>query len=818
MTGLADHTKRICQHLLGAPNRELSTEDQWRYGSKGSLAVEVAGDVAGTWFDHEDQTGGGILDLISREKCFSNGEAFTWLHEELGIGDDPERRYKVTGTWVYRDREGEPLYRVVRRDAEGKPKKIHQERYDAATKSYVSGKGAMKDVRLVPYRLNEWHDRAALILIAEGERKVDALMDLGWQATSNPGGAGKFSKGFAPYFEGSCVVILPDNDSAGRDHAREVAAILEPVAASIRILELAGLPPKGDVIDWLKAGGTESELRALIDGAPYADEVIAKWPEKEGAATDDGDDRLERLVKQAGTDPGAPFESEAVDFLAALRARDPAAYERARGRLKKARVRVAALDHEVERRKPEAATDDAPGKGKALDLPEPELWGEPVDGAELLAGLIEQIQRYVIVSDHAALGAALWGIHAHAHDAAFHSPRLTLTSPTMRCGKSTMLRTIGRLIPRPLPTANITPAALFRVVEAAKPSLLIDEADSFAHENEELRGVINSSHCRLDAFVVRAVPAGDDYEARRFSTWAPMAIASIGKVASTIADRSIIIGMERKPLGETVARMRSDRDDGFGVLARKAARWVADHLEQLRQSDPDVPQALNDRQADNWRPLLAIADLAGGEWPARARAAARALSTTDEDADTIGVQLLAAVKLAFGTARQISTDNLLKHLHAMSEAPWGEYGRQRKPITPRQLAGLLRPFGIASGTIRESEISTPKGYRREQFESAWDRYLSATTPQPRQSATFDVSSSATNHPDVADRGSEKPKQSVAYGAVADGKGESGGYERERVGQCPVCHFDVFHDNCVSLHGVTLHPPCVAEWRRSTARP
>ena len=128
---------------------------------------------------------------------------------------------------------------------------------------------------------------------------------------------------------------------------------------------------------------------------------------------------------------------------------------------------------------------------------------------------------------------------------------------------------VGRLVPRPLPTANITPAALFRVIEAAKPCLLIDEADSFARDNDELRGVINSSHCVLDAFVVRAVPAGDDYEARRFSTWAPMAIASIGKVAATIADRSITIGMERKAPGQAVARMRADRDDGFGLLAQQ---------------------------------------------------------------------------------------------------------------------------------------------------------------------------------------------------------------------------------------------------------
>jgi hypothetical protein len=208
---------------------------------------------------------------------------------------------------------------------------------------------------------------------------------------------------------------------------------------------------------------------------------------------------------------------------------------------------------------------------------------------------------------------------------------------------------------------------------------------------------------------------------------------------------------------------------------------------------------LSNRDADNWAELLTIAALHGDDWGERTRRAALFLTRTDSDEAGYGIALLEDIKTAVGKAEQISTDNLLRHLHAMTERPWCEYGRARKPITPRQLAGLLRPFGIASGTIRESEISTPEGYRREQLESAWDRYLSATTPQPRQSATFYVSSSATNHPDVADRDSEKPKQSAACGAVADGKGESGGYERERVGQCPVCHFDVFHDNCVPLH-------------------
>ena len=315
-----------------------------------------------------------------------------------------------------------------------------------------------------------------------------------------------------------------------------------------------------------------------------------------------------------------------------------------------------------------------------------------VDGAELIADLVEQIACYVILSEHAAVAVALWTLHAHAHDAAFHSPRLTATSPTMRCGKSTLLRTIGRLVPRPLPTANITPAAMFRVVEAAKPTLLIDEADSVRARERRAARRDQLQHCRLDAYVIRAVPAGDDYQAKQFSTWAAMAIASIGKVASTIADRSIMIPMERKALGQKVERMRVDRDDGFGVLASKAARWVADHLEELRQADPDVPRALNDRQADNWRGLLAIADLAGGNWHDQARAAALALSSTDEDADGLGVQLLASVQLVFDSikAETIWTEDLLRHLHAMSEAPWGEYGRQRKPITARQLGDVAK--------------------------------------------------------------------------------------------------------------------------------
>ena len=539
-------------------------------------------------------------------------------------------------------------------------------------------------------------------------------------------------------------------------------------------------------------------------------------------AAADAEQRIEQLVAKAAADPGTPFEPVAVDFLAALRARDKAAYERARARLKAKHVRVGELDQEVERRQ---QADNPGAKGKPLDLPEPEPWPEAVTGAELIAALVEQIRRYVILSDHAALGVGLWVIHAHGHAAAFHSPRLTITSPTMRCGKSTLLRVIARLVPRPLATANITPAAVFRVIEACKPCLLIDEADSFAQDNEELRGIVNSSHCVLDAYVVRAVPAGDDYEARRFSTWAPMAIASIGKLASTIADRSILIGMDRKAPGETVARMRADRDDRFGVLASKAARWTADHLESLRQADPDVPRGLNDRQADNWRELLATADLCGGEWPTRARAAALALSAIDEDAESIGVQLLADIRTVLdgNMAESIWTEDLLRHLHAMAERPWPEYGRQRKPITPRQLASLLKPFGIVSRQLGKRDctaVTNKHGFEGVQFAEAWSRY--ANTLTTKESTTFSDFPSANTNSLLADTSPPKAAETASVSVLADSEplpeeNDDFGMAGDRstsLPPCTYCHKSIVvnadHYTATSS-GEYLHNSCVDAW-------
>ena len=145
-----------------------------------------------------------------------------------------------------------------------------------------------------------------------------------------------------------------------------------------------------------------------------------------------------------------------------------------------------------------------------------------------------------------------------------------------------------------------------------RPTLLIDEADSFVKENEEMRGILNSGHTKAAAYVIRNVEVNGEHKPQRFSTWAPKAIATIRALADTLEDRAVIITLQRKSRMAKVERLRRRDSDEFAILRRQAARWAADTFDKLTDPDPSIPDALNDRAADNWRPLLAIADLAGG--------------------------------------------------------------------------------------------------------------------------------------------------------------------------------------------------------------
>jgi putative DNA primase/helicase len=253
------------------------------------------------------------------------------------------------------------------------------------------------------------------------------------------------------------------------------------------------------------------------------------------------------------------------------------------------------------------------------------------DGIALLDELVAVFSRHVILSRGAAEALALWTIHSHAHDAAHISPILAITSPEMRCGKTTLLEILQALTPNAILTANVTAPAIFRLVDKFAPTLLIDEADSFLAGQEQMRGILNSGHRRSSATIVR-IDAGR--EPRPFRTWGPKVIALIGSLPDTLADRSIIVRLQRKRRDDVVERLRFDGLERLRHLRALVSRWAERHLEELRTAEPEIPSRLHDRAADNWRPLLAIADMAGGSWPAKARSAAVQLSGNKGDAET----------------------------------------------------------------------------------------------------------------------------------------------------------------------------------------
>jgi hypothetical protein len=593
------------------------------------------------------------------------------------------------------------------------------------------------------YRLPELvADPMASVIVTEGEKKADAVTALfpGHVGTTSMGGAraAKLSD-WAP-LAGRRLIIWPDHDQPGRRYADHVAGLATATgAASVSIVAVPADWPEGwDIADALPPGAAPGPLAELLQSAtPWA--------------------------------PSASVDDAAE--IARLKALHPFAYDRERGdAAKRLGCRISTLDRLVAEQRGEAATIDTGGRGRPLEITNVEPWPEPVDGATLLDELEHAIRRHVVLDQTAADAAALWIVHSHAIDVAYVSPRLAITSPEMRCGKTTLLTVLSPLVARPLPAANMTKATMFRAIEAARPTLLIDEADSFVGDDDELRGIINAGHCRATAKVLRTVETPDGYEVREFAVWGPIVLAAIGHLPDTIDDRSIKIAMRRRRPDASIERLRLDRIEQYRPLAQRAARWATDHLNALRAADPAVPGELHDRAADNWRPLFAIADAIGGTWPERARKAATELSGESDDQGSMRVALLTDIRAAFAAKAvdRLASEDLVAYLASLDERPWPEY-RGGKPITKTQIARLLAPLRISPGTIRLPDGRTAKGYYRRAFDDAFAQYLPAenvTTPQPQDFRGFapDFEASQANGCDVSEL-AEIPSASAACDAV-----------------------------------------------------
>jgi putative DNA primase/helicase len=395
---------------------------------------------------------------------------------------------------------------------------------------------------------------------------------------------------------------------------------------------------------------------------------------------------------------------------------------------KRLQLRITALDGLVAAEHGEV--DGGDKQGRALNLPEPEPWPDPVNGANVLDELSAIVRQYVVLSASAADTVALWVAHTYLIGAFGISPRLAITSPEKRCGKTTLLDVLARLVVRPLPTSNATTAAIFRVVEMEQPTLLIDEADTFLKEDSELRGILNSGH-RQGGSVLRVV--GENHEPRSFSTYSACAIALIGKLPETLTDRSVAIDLRRRRPDEQIEAFRFDRTGPLDRAARRAARWALDYANLVSGIDPTMPAGVYNRAADNWRPLLAIADAAGGGWPERARRAVKAAGAGAGDHDqSVRVMLLADIRNMFAKRNvdRLASADIVEGLVAIEGRPWPEW-KAGKPITPTGLARQLARFGIKPDSHR-IESRTPKGYLLAQFEDAFARYLPPATATPQQ--------------------------------------------------------------------------------------
>ncbi|MGW7686659.1 DUF3631 domain-containing protein [Kribbella sp. NPDC054772] len=357
---------------------------------------------------------------------------------------------------------------------------------------------------------------------------------------------------------------------------------------------------------------------------------------------------------------------------------------------------------------------------------------KPIDGAELLADVGATIARYVVLpSTSAAIAVVLWIAAAHAVPAWNCALRLVIRAPERRCGKSRLLDMVEGMSHRPLMTVNASPSAVYRSIGIAPsdpPTLLIDEADTIfgpkAGENEDLRGLLNAGHQRGRPAL--RYDAGSR-SVEKIATFAMAALAGIGAMPDTIEDRAAVIRMRRRAPVEKVAPYRVGRDGPeLDELRQRLNQWLTGHIKTLRAATPDMP--LEDRAADTWEPMIAVADLASGQWPRAARKAAVAL-TSDRDAGdegSIPTRLLADCRTAFQDADALPTQILLDRLRSDAEAPWAAMGAAR--LTAMRMGDLLREFEIRSDTIR-FPTGQAKGYHRSDFTDAWNRYC----PEPKPS-------------------------------------------------------------------------------------
>jgi uncharacterized protein DUF3631 len=369
-----------------------------------------------------------------------------------------------------------------------------------------------------------------------------------------------------------------------------------------------------------------------------------------------------------------------------------------------------------------AAVEQACARGGQRTTTEP-----AENGAAVMADLYDFLGRFVAYpSEHARIAHALWIFHAHGMEAWESTPRLAFLSPEPGSGKTRALEITETLVPRPCESVNMTTAYLFRRIasEDQPPTLLLDEVDALfkgrGPQVEDIRALINAGH-RRGARVGRCVNMGKTIETEDTEAYCAVVLAGVGWLPDTLMSRSVIIRMRRRAPDEIVSpyRRRYNETEGH-ELRDRIGLWAGARITALSSTMPDMPPGVEDRAADMWEPLLAVADAIGGEWPARARAAAVSMVGRAKEANpSLGIQLLADIRTVFRDAKALPTELILAGLYELPEAPWKTLAKGLA-LSANDLARHLREYDIRSTTVKPYN---KRGYYRAHFEDAWRRYI-----------------------------------------------------------------------------------------------
>lgn len=364
------------------------------------------------------------------------------------------------------------------------------------------------------------------------------------------------------------------------------------------------------------------------------------------------------------------------------------------------------------------------------------------DGDRAIRDVYGYIGRFVAYpTTHSRVAHALWIAHTYKMQWWESTPRLAFLSPEPGSGKSRALEVTAPLVPKAVHSINCSPAYLFRKIAEEPdfpPTVLFDEIDTVfgpkAGDHEELRGIMNAGH-RKGATAGRCVIRGKEIITEDLPAYCALAVAGLGDLPDTILTRSVIVRMRRRSPAETVEPFRSRIHTAEAEPIRQRLEAWANTVEI--KGWPELPAGVEDRNADVWEALIAIADAAGGDWPRLAREAAVALvSESKNTTPSLGVKLLSDLRDVFKGYDYLSTESILKALQEIEEAPWSDL--KGKPIDPRRLARMLKPYGVEPTTVREAGKVPHKGYRREDLHDPWTRYLPSPPMAKVTSVTGDT--------------------------------------------------------------------------------